>query len=1078
MIPVATVATVSLLYFGLLFGVAYYADKKREAGRSLISNANVYFLSLAVYNTSWTFYGSVGRAATSGLDFLAIYLGPTLMAFSWWFLLRRMIRISKEQNIVSIADFISSRYGKSAPLGAVVTIFAVFGIMPYIALQLKAVAHTFDFLSFPLQSEGNWQSPFSGLPPFIDTALIVAALLALFGVLFGARHLDASERHEGLVAAIALESLVKLVAFVTAGLFVTYGLFDGFADIFTRFLTEFPERRHLLLLGTPQTPHTMWFTLTFISMMAFMFLPRQFHIMVIENSDEEHVKKAMWRFPAYMFLMNLFVLPIALAGIILNGGDTGNADYFVLHLPLEAGHPWLALLVFIGGFSASAGMVMVTSVALSTMILNHLVMPVILRFRMPGSDISRALINLKRIGIVAVVALGYGYYRLIGESYALVNIGLVSFVAATQFAPSLIGGLYWRRANLKGALTGLVLGFFIWFYTLIVPSIVRSGWISSDILETGPFDLAFLRPLELFGLQGFDIWTHSLFWTMFFNLGTFLAISLLTSPNRSEQEQADKFVDVLTPQETGLERKRISKAPTIVEFVDLMAKFIGEKQAHSAITEYLGNLEIDEKGSLSEYEIPSLKRFTERTLAGSVGAAPARIIIENYLATRGSKMEDVFDIFGTVTISRKASREQLSVLYEAARVVASGGEVQTILDNILDLARQQFKFDLCVIRILEPERMLLTVRSQKGMSSEHLGESERELKTDTYIGTSFMTNSVVVINDTDFMDKDLSAQIIHREGIKSFAHAPIAIEGEPIGVLSAFSRSAKGIFTDEFVQLFQSLAGQVGIAWRNAQQTAGLITAREKERELQIAKSIQLSLLPTSLPEIPGISLAGICVPARQIGGDYYDILCNDTGSVDLVIADVSGHNVGAALIMAETRTFIQATAKTVRSVSTIMEELNEFFFEDLGRAELFITMFYLRYHIASGMLNYASAGHNPPLVWRFGTEACERLDAEGLILGIKQNVVFEERQVHLGPGDILLLYTDGVTEAETPDGAFFGEDRLCSLLREYRTLPPKQIVADILDQVRLFTGQHSFNDDISLVIMKIEAVTNSREDR
>jgi phosphoserine phosphatase RsbU/P len=1069
MIPVQVVIIISLLYFGLLFAVAYYADRRREQGRSFISNSWIYSLSLAVYATSWTFYGSVGRAATSGLDFLPVYLGPTLIAFSWWFLLRKMVRISKEQNIVSIADFISSRYGKSASLGALVTLFAVLGVMPYYALQLKAVSHSFDLLSAPPEAIGFGVQQFiPALPAYFDTAFIVAIFLAVFGVLFGARHLDASERHEGLVAAIALESLVKIVAFVAVGLFVTYGLFDGFSDIFARFNEEFPDRLHLLLLNTEQIPYSLWFSLTVLSMMAVMFLPRQFHIMVIENSDESHIRAAMWRFPAYMFLINVFVLPIALGGLLLNDGNTLFADYFVIHIPLMAGHPALAMLVFVGGFSASAGMVMVSSVALSTMILNHLVMPVILRLKIEAKDISGLLINIKRLGIVAVIFFGYLFYRAVGESYALVNMGLISFVAATQFAPAMIGGLFWKRANRLGATTGLMLGFLVWFYTLLIPSFVRTGWIDSAILEDGLFGLAFLRPLELFGLTGFDIWTHALFWTMFFNIGAFLIFSFLAQHSRSEEEQAEKFVNVFAPAPEE-QRMRISKAPTVLEFVDLMSKFIGEKQAHASITQYLGNREIDERGSVSEYELPNLKRFTERTLAGSVGAAPARIIIENYLATRGSRMEDVFDIFGSVTLSRTASREQLSVLYEAARAVSSGADLQAIFDNILELVQQQFKFDLCVIRILDEQKMALTVRSQKGMSSEHMGQSERDLNMNTYIGAAFLTNSVRVINDSDLMEMPYSSQTIQREGIRSFAHAPIAIEGSPVGVLSAFSRSAKGIFTDEFIELFKNLAGQIAVAWRNAQQTDRLIEAREQAKEMEIAKAIQLGLLPSRTPDVPGISLAGRCVPARQVGGDYYDFLARGKEAIDLVIADVSGHSIGAALIMAETRTFIQAKAQEIHSTSDILKAVNEFFYEDLTRAELFITMFYLQYRPASRRLSYSSAGHNQPLVARSATGACERLDAEGLILGVRRNVQFEEQSRQLHPGDLLLLYTDGITEAESPDGVFFGEDRLCSLLQEYRSLPPAEIIDCLLDQVRLFTGTHNFQDDVSLVVMRVE---------
>ncbi len=1068
MISVTVVALTSLFYFGILFGVAYYADRQRKLGRSLIDNPSVYSLSLAVYCTSWTFYGSVGRAATTGIDFLAIYLGPTLIAFSWWFLLRKIVRVSKEQNIASIADFVSSRYGKSSLLGAVVTIFAVLGIMPYIALQLKAVARTFDLLVYPLATSNTIHV----LPKFdlrFDSALVVALILGIFGIIFGARHLDSSERHEGLVAAIALESVVKIIAFVAAGLFVTYGLFDGFADIFHDFLVRFPERSHLLMLGTGENSYAHWLTMTIISMMAIMFLPRQFHIMVIENCREEHIRSAMWRFPAYMVVINLFVIPIALGGLLLSNGDTHNADFFVITLPLMYGQPWLALLVFLGGFSASAGMVMVSSVALSTMILNHLLIPLILKFHTGAMNLSALLINLKRLGIIAVILLGYLYYRLLGESAALVNIGLISFVAATQFAPAVIGGLYWRQATRRGATTGLILGFFVWFYTLLVPSFVQAGWIDTSIIEQGLWGLAILKPTALFGLSGFDLWTHALFWTMFVNLGSYLAISLVTAPSTEELEQIPKFVDVFKPSPVVTEKTRITRAPTIVEFVDLMAKFIGKKQAHTAITDYLGNREIDEKGSLSEHELPMLKRFTELTLAGSVGVAPARIIVDKYLSARGSHMEDVFDLFGSVNISRTASREQLSVLYDAARTIASGKDLQSILDEILKIFTDQFKFDLCVIRILDEDRQTLTVRSQRGMTSEHFGESERDLTTDTFIGETFLSNNVTLVNDCDFISKPKTAHIIRREKILSFAHAPISIEGQPIGVLSAFSRTSKGIFSSEFVELFTSLAGQVGIAWRNAQQTDRLITAREQQRELAIAKDIQLGLLPTSIPKVPGIRLGGICIPAKEVGGDYYDYLLHEDGRLDLVIADVSGHNVGAALIMAETRTMIRSRKGHVNTPRELLCELNQFFYEDLTRAELFITLFYLQYRPDIRQITYASAGHSPTLLWQARSKQCIRLDPEGLIIGVKEDFPYEQESLNLEIGDVLLLYTDGLIEAENEQNELFGEDRLIALFSEQCQLPPQEMIDYLVDQVQLFSGRNSFQDDVSLVVMQVK---------
>jgi serine phosphatase RsbU (regulator of sigma subunit) len=776
----------------------------------------------------------------------------------------------------------------------------------------------------------------------------------------------------------------------------------------------------------------------------------------------------MWRFPAYIFLINLFVIPIALGGLILNGGDTSQADYFVLTLPLSAGHSWLALLVFIGGLSASAGMVMVASVTLSTMILNHLIMPIILKMKIQIQDFSGILINLKRLGIFGVIFLGYFYFRIIGDSYALVNIGLISFMAASQFAPAMIGGLYWKRANRKAATAGITLGFLLWFYTLLIPSFVRSGWLDSDILVHGLFGNPLLKPLELFGLRGFDIFTHSLFWSLLFNLSAYLTLSFFVRQTETERIQAAKFVDVFGTSEQPIQLKRISKAPTVMEFVDLMSKFIGEKPAHAAITEYLGDREVDARGSLADHEIPNLKSFTERTLAGYVGAAPARIILENYLSTRGSRMEDVFNIFGTVTISHAASREQLSVLYESAQIVSSGADLQSTLDNILGLLSQQFKFDLCVIRFLEDETMTLVVKSQTGMSSEHFGQSERNLNMETYIGQAFLSNVTAVVNDTDFLDKPTSAQIIHREGITCFAHTPIVVEGEPVGVLSAFSRTVKGIFTEEFIALFENLAGQVGIAWRNDKQLQRLLQVREQEHELQIAKDIQMSLLPTDLPQLDEFALAGLCVPAHQIGGDYYDFIPRGSAVYDLVVADVSGHNIGSALIMAEARTFIHARIDTIDRPSEMMHSLNRFFFNDLTLSDLFVTMFYLQYHPGQHLLSFSSAGHNNPLLWRGRENRIEFLDAEGLIFGIMRDIHFEQKSVILDPGDILLLYTDGIIEAEDHTGEFFGIERLSNLIQESADSPPQQIIDSIMEQVRIFTGMRHFNDDITLVVMKI----------
>lgn len=1068
MLSAGLVITLTLLYVGLLFAIALYAQKRQRIGKSIVNNGNVYALSLAVFLTSWTYYGSVGRAATSGLDFLPIYIGPTLVAFCWWFTVRKMVRICKVNKIVSIADFISSRYGKSVSLGAIVTFFTLVGITPYIALQLKAVSSTFDIITtVNISGVQRFTQYYGGLPSFIDTALIFSIVLGLFAILFGARTLDSSESHDGMVATIAFESIVKLVAMLTVGIYVTYFLFDGFADIFNQASSRFPQVAQAFLLGkNGSTSYASWFSLIFISMSAVILLPRQFHMLVIENNNEDHIRQAMWKFPAYMFLITLFVTPIAMAGLLLNNGDTTAADFFVLQLPLQNGQNWLAIFVYIGGFSAATGMVIVESMAMATMLLNHLFVPVLLRFNQNNErDFSTLLINLKRIGILVVLGLGYLYHRTMADSTSLVNIGLISFVAVTQFVPAMIGALYWKRANHFGVTIGLLLGFSVWTYTLIIPAFVSAGVLPAGIISNGPFGIELLRPLELFGLSGLDPWSHALFWSFFFNFGSFLSVSLLTNSSREEIEQGHRFVDVFTPDQRQAPLTRMVKAPTIIEFVELIGKFIGKKQAELAIANYLGNQEIDSSGKLSEEHLPALKSFTEMTLAASVGAAPAKIIVDNYLATRGSHMEDIFNIFGSVTLSRTSSREQLAVLYDVARKVGSSTSLKSTLDDILSLICHQFRIDLCIIWLSEKNHDELELKSKMQSDNELVFDLDI-LRHDPILKKTFAMGNANVINELGTIPH-LQYTFL-QVGIKAFLHVPIIAEGDTIGVLSAYSTTAKGLFTEEFIELSSSVANQVGIAWRNSCLTEEMIAVKEQEKELEIAKHIQHDLLPDKAPDIEGIELHGLCVPTNQIGGDYYDYLHRDRERIDLVIADVSGHSIGAALLIAETRAFIRAKSESLQGPAQIIRAVNSFILTDLDRAEMFITLFYASYDAINQTLRYASAGHNNPMIWRAGTGQCDHLDVNGLILGVKPDVIYEEKETEMASGDILILFTDGLTEAESRSGDFFGEERLEELLCEYHMLPSAQIIDRIMEQARLFTGTRSFRDDVTIVLMKI----------
>jgi Na+/proline symporter/nitrogen-specific signal transduction histidine kinase len=629
------ILAVSFGYLGLLFAIAYYGDKRADAGRSIISNPYIYTLSIAVYCTAWTFYGSVGRAATTGVGFLPIYLGPTLIAALWWLVLRKIIRIAKTHRLTSIADFIASRYGKDPLVAGLVTVIALVGILPYISLQLKAVSTSFNVLyTYHSPAQPHLTSLWS------DTALYVALVMAVFALLFGTRHIDASERHEGMVAAVAFESVVKLAAFLIAGVCISYYLFTGPSEPVLDAINS-PRLAKLMEMAAQPGGYASWFTMIFLAMSAIIFLPRQFHILVVENVNEEHVRKASWLFPLYLLAINLFVLPIALAGLVLFPAGGVDPDTFLLVVPLFAGQESVALFVFLGGLSAATGMVIVETIALSTMICNDLVMPVLLRLRsFRQGNLGRVLLTVRRASIVAILLLSYAYFRLIGESYALVTIGLVSFAAAAQFAPPILIGLYWRRASRKGAISGLLAGFAIWAYTLLIPSFAISGWIPAAILDQGPWGLELLRPQHLLGLGMFDPLTHSVFWSMLANVGLLVGVSLFDRQNAMERLQATLFVDVFRHGES--DTRLWSGTATVADLKGLLARFLGGGNAEKALVGYAAEQGLDLRTKVQADA--RLVGFVERELAGAIGAASARVMIASVAQGEEISLEEIMRI--------------------------------------------------------------------------------------------------------------------------------------------------------------------------------------------------------------------------------------------------------------------------------------------------------------------------------------------------------------------------------------------------------------------------------------------------
>jgi len=692
----------SFSYMALLFAIAYYGDKRAETGRSIISNPYIYALSLAVYCTAWTFYGSVGRATHTGFEFLAVYIGPTLAAALGWLVLRKIIRISKLNRITSIADFIASRYGKSTTLAGVVTIIAVLGIIPYISVQIKAISTTYFLInqypaiSIPIH--------FSNIPVFKDTAFYVALLLAIFAVLFGTRHLEATERHEGLVAAIAFESMVKLIAFTAVGLFVTYGIYNGFNDLFSNAQSA-PEISKLFVIDIGESRSSSWYTLIFLSMMAVMFLPRQFQVAVVENVNEEHLKKAMWLFPLYLLAINLFVLPVAIGGILHfpNGGI--DADTFVLTLPMTTHQEWLVLLVFIGGLSAATSMVIVETIALSTMICNDLVMPVLLRLPFleltRRSDLSSLLLSIRRGSIVLVVLLGYIYFHFVVKYYELVSIGLISFTAVAQFSPAILGGIFWKGGTRAGALCGLLAGFTVWGYTLVLPSLSQAGFLSDQFLTEGPFGIALLRPYQLFNIDaaglGFNQYVHAVFWSMLVNTGAYIGISLSSRQSAIEHTQATLFVDVFK-YSADMGSSLWRGTASIPALKSLLGRFLGKRRADEALFDYAKRHNINWEQELTADA--GLVSYAERLLAGAIGSASARVMVASVVNEESLGIKDVMDILNETRQVIIYSRELEKASAELKAANERLKELDKLKNEFISTVTHELRTPLTSVRAL------------------------------------------------------------------------------------------------------------------------------------------------------------------------------------------------------------------------------------------------------------------------------------------------------------------------------------------------------------------------------------------
>ncbi len=651
------VIAVALVYIGLLFLVASYGDRLRRFGGEGRTRLLIYPLSLAIYCTSWTFFGSVGSASRTGYEFLTIYIGPVLMVGLFSPLIVRVVRLAKAQNITSIADFIAARYGKHQAVAATVALIAIIGTVPYIALQLKAVSASLETILAQAHVSANAPQPVFG-----DIALFAAAAMAIFAVLFGTRHIDATEHQDGLMLAIATESIVKLFAFLAVGVFVTFWMFGGPGALLEMARSHPPTEA----IFTRSPPFDTFLATTLLSFVAIIMLPRQFHVAVVENHSENEIKRAAWLFPLYLVLINLFVVPIALAGLLTFPPGTLDSDMYVLALPLQAGSSILTIAAFVGGLSAATAMVIVESVALSIMVSNDIVVPLVLQRRealITGREnVGSLLLIVRRIAIFSIVALAYMYYRSAGETQ-LAAIGLLSFAAIAQLAPAFFGGLLWRRGTAGGAIAGMSAGIVIWAYTLLLPSFADVGFVGEHILTHGPWGLTFLRPQHLFGLDMPPL-VHGVVWSLTLNILAFVGFSLRRAPSPIERLQANLFVpSELAPMAPSFRLWRSSV--TVAELSQTVARYLGEQRTRAAFESFAASNRISlEPNDEADFR---LMRYAEHFLASAIGAASSRLVLSLLLRKRTLSTKSALKLLDDANAAIQYNREILQTALDHVR---------------------------------------------------------------------------------------------------------------------------------------------------------------------------------------------------------------------------------------------------------------------------------------------------------------------------------------------------------------------------------------------------------------------------
>lgn len=672
-----------MLYLALLFFIAFWAEKRKS--NFWANNPYVYSLSLAVYCTAWTYYGSIGVAANQGLEYLAIYIGPIIIIPAWIVINSKIIRISRVNKISSIADFISLRYGNSRSFGAIISVVCILAIIPYIGLQIKAISDTFHLVT---KSENPNNI-------FTDTATYVVLLIAIFSSYYGTRYVDASEKRLGIISAVAVESFLKLIFFIILGVFVTYGIFNGFDDIYEKAknLPEFTQRNSFNGLEGSFN----WMLTSMLSMTAIFLLPRQFHTTIIENRKENHLKTAIWVFPLYLLIFNFFVFPIAWGGKILFLGQNVNPELFPILIPQKFGSILISVIVFLGGLSASISMIIISSVTLSIMLSNNVIIPYgwIDTFKTKNDTFNnKNIVNIRKVSIFLLIITAFVFYKYLILESSLFSVGLVSFVLIAQLAPSFFGAIFWRRGTYTGAVIGLILGILICYINLIIPQYLKA--INPELAINQ------YRILQFFKIPYLETIPQVFFWSLLANATVFTIISVSSKGNYRERNYAEIYVDINRYIQNH-EGAYIWKGKANVSDIrKILVRFLGDKKTKQALKIFNLKYNIDDENDTADSRFI---KFSENLLSGRIGTASAKILIEGVTKEDKISLPEVLKILEeskeNITLNRRLTEQsrQLRRLSDDLRSANSSLiEKDKQKDDFLDSVTHELRTPITAIR--------------------------------------------------------------------------------------------------------------------------------------------------------------------------------------------------------------------------------------------------------------------------------------------------------------------------------------------------------------------------------------------